>query len=72
MTEVWTVYDSPVDRVDTPGRYVARKWRRRQDQPRSGVLQDNTLAGIRAQLPRGLVRLARSPHDDPRIVEIWI
>lgn len=67
MHGLWTIYDSP---IDLPGRFVARKWV--LDQPTNDLLQDKTLDGLRAKLPRGLSRLERSPQDDPKIVEIWI
>ena len=31
----------------------------------------DTLAGIRAMLPPGLLRLERMPSDPPEVVEIW-
>lgn len=65
--ELWTVYDSP---IDLPERFVARKWL--LDQPTNELLQDKTLDGLRQKLPRGLVRLERSQHDDPKIVETWV
>ena len=67
MLDIWTVYDSP---IDLPGRFVARKWK--LDRPTNEILQDKTLNGLRAKLPHGLVRLERSPEDDPKIVETWI
>lgn len=67
MLELWTIYDSP---VDLPGRYVARKWL--LDKPTNELLQDKTLDGLRGKLPQGLIRLERSQHDDPKIVELWI
>jgi len=67
MLELWTIYDSP---VDLPGRFVARKWL--LDNPTSELLQDKTLDGLREKLPQGLIRMERSPQDDPKIIEIWI
>lgn len=67
MLELWTVCDSP---IDLPGRFVARKWV--LDQPTNELVQDKTLDGLRAKLPRGLTRLERSPQDDPKILETWI
>jgi hypothetical protein len=37
----------------------------------NSVLLANTLDDLRLRLPTGLVRLDRSPEDDPVIVEIW-
>lgn len=67
MLELWTIYDKP---DDFPGGFVARKWL--LDQPTSELLQNQTLEGIRAMLPHGLMCLPRAPEDDPRIVETWI
>lgn len=67
MREIWTVYDSP---TDFPGCFVARKWL--LDQPTHEFLQDATLEGLRAKLPKGLTPLQRSSQDDPKIVESWI
>lgn len=67
MLALWTVYDSP---TDLPGRFVARKWL--LDQPTNDLLEDKTLDGLRAKLPPGLTCLARSPQDDPKIVETWV
>ena len=66
ILELWTVYDSP---IDLPGRFVARKWL--LDQPTDELLQDKTLDGLRKKLPKGLMRMERSPQDDPKIVETW-
>jgi hypothetical protein len=35
------------------------------------VLVADTLAGVQAQLPPGLVRSERQPADPPDVVEIW-
>lgn len=67
ILELWTVYDSP---IDLPGRFVARKWL--LDRPTDELLQDRTLDGLRQKLPQGLVRLERSPQDEPKIVETWV
>ena len=64
---IWVVYDSP---LDLPGRFVARKWV--LDKPTAEILQGKTLEEVRAQLPPGLVCLARADEDDPKIVETWI
>lgn len=65
--EMWTVYDSP---TDFPDLFVARRWL--LDRPTEEVLQDKTLDGLRRKLRQGLVRLERSPQDDPKIVETWL
>lgn len=51
-----------------PGAFVARLV---TDAPTPYVLLADTLAGIRAQLPPGLVRLGRQPAEPPDLVEIW-
>lgn len=66
ILELWTVYESP---IDLPGRFVARKWL--LDRPTNELLQDKTLDGLREKLPQGLMRMERSPQDDPKIVETW-
>ena len=35
------------------------------------LLLADTLAGVRAMLPPGLVRSERMPADPPEVVEIW-
>jgi len=35
------------------------------------LLLADTLTGIRAMLPSGLVRSGRQPSDPPEVVEIW-
>lgn len=67
MLELWVVFDSP---RDFPGQFVSRKWI--LNQPTNEVLQDTTLSGLRSQLPKGLFRLDRSPHDDATVVETWV
>src|SRR6476469_4614309 len=39
--------------------------------PFPSLLLADTLAGIRAMLPPGLVRSERMPSDPPEVVEIW-
>lgn len=68
----WVVYFSP---SDFPGKYVLRT---------QVVLSDGTiafsslarsadsLAEIRAHIPRGLCRLERHPKDAPAIIECWL
>ncbi len=70
---IWTIYHSP---KDFPGRYVARLWLvghgLPEPRPTDQFMTSNTLDGIRAMLPPGLVCLQRSSDDDPVIVETWI
>jgi hypothetical protein len=57
------------DQIDHPGDLVARLV---IDVLTPYVLLADTLAGLHAQLPLGLVRLERQPSDPPEIVETWI
>lgn len=68
--DIWTVYWNP---SDYPGVYVVR----RCTVGAAGVtMHDNptvalTLDKARAAVPAHLLRLPRSPADDPVIVEVW-
>ena len=67
MLDVWIVYDSP---SDYQGKFVARRFEIKK--PTSDVLVADTLPGLRALLPPGLVRLERTQHDQEHIVEVWV
>ena len=61
--------------LDYPGKYVVRGQVARP----GGVVADpepvgvvDTLEEARALIPEGLVCLARSPEDQPQIVESWV
>jgi hypothetical protein len=41
-------------------------------QPHETARFADTLEGVRAHLPPGLVLLSRHPNDDPAIYETWI
>lgn len=64
---IWTIYDHPSDYPDC---FVAHLFM--NDQPTNYRLKHATLDGLRAMLPPELVCLARSPGDDPVIVECWL
>ena len=65
---LWTVYDKP---KDFPGLYVARKFTLAGPTPTTMTSED--LDALRNALARmGLVPMARSPEDDPVIIESWI
>lgn len=68
---LWTVYASP---RDYPGKFVARRWAIRQGQAvaTDSVRVADTLADVRAALPRGMHRIVRAPVDDACIVESWV
>lgn len=72
ILSIWTVYDHP---SDYPASFVAR----RHEVQAGGITVATpdavfapTLEEVRAKLPRDLVPIARSPGDDPVIVESWI
>jgi hypothetical protein len=67
VLDVWIIYDSP---SDYPGHFVARRFL--VNQPTADVLTAATLEDVRALLPKGLLRLERTQHDQPHIVEVWV
>jgi hypothetical protein len=69
---IWTVYDHPRDYPDS---WVARRVdisRQRGVVMTSEMFLADSLEELRALLPPGLARIARSPMDDPKIAETWI
>lgn len=78
MLEIWTIYDHP---RDFPDNFVARKFL--NDMPTDEILVASNLLEIR-ELIQNLssesaipiaspsCRIARSPEDDPNIVESWL
>lgn len=67
------IYYSPSDYL---GKFVTRcHWVHR-----TGVITHDeepmavadTISGARAPIPEDMVRLNRSPHDPPHVVEVWI
>jgi hypothetical protein len=65
---LWTIYDRPSDYPDS---FVARKFI--VDRPTDEVIVRDTLAEVREAIgSRALVRIERSPSDDPKIVEVWL
>lgn len=70
--DLWTIYDHP---TDYPDLYVARRWRIGAGVmiATGHVLGDTDIEKIRQNLyRRGLVRINRSPQDDPKIMEVWL
>lgn len=67
----WVIYEHP---KDFPNKFVARPfftgcgWYTALEFHKTA----DTLEGIRASLPTGLVRTERHPSDDSVIVEVWI
>lgn len=68
---MWIVYDHP---ADYPEGFLARRWLAgaMAAEPTQTAVVGATLEAVRAQLPIGLIRLARDPEDDPVIVETWM
>jgi hypothetical protein len=73
MLTMWTIYSSPADYPDVP--FVVRGWAVGP----YGALADtgalgfaDTLDEARNMIPDGLVRMERSPDDDPVVVETWM
>jgi len=68
---IWTVYERP---QDYPDRCVARRWLATTPvpSPTDDVLLADDLAGLRQQMPAGLVRMPRHQDDDPVILETWM
>lgn len=70
LLDQWIVYERP---LDYPRHYVVRRheighgWHR----PTGDVLLADSLQNARRLIPVGLVRIPRSPEDDPTIVETW-
>lgn len=65
---MWTIYDHP---SDYPRHYVVRATIVGRSVPSERVQLADTLEEARALVPDGLFCLARSPGDDPVIVETW-
>lgn len=70
---VWVIYKNP---SDFPGLFVVRRW-----ESFYGIgnpIADpvcrtaETLEAARNLIPDGLVLVARSPEDDPAVLETWL
>jgi hypothetical protein len=66
---LWTVYENP---TDYPGKFVARLFD--GTTPTANVIIADDLETIRDMMrfKYGMVKLMRSPCDDPKIVEVWL
>jgi hypothetical protein len=62
----WVVMRDP---PDYPDKVVARLT---TDAPTLYVLVADTLGGLHATLPPGLVRSSRRPAQPPEVIEIWL
>ena len=67
----YTIYEKP---RDYPHCWVVREFRITRDGPvpSDTVVIAPDLDKARSVIPPGLVCLARSPEDDPTIVETWL
>lgn len=66
---MWTIYDHP---ADYPRHFVVRSYLvGREGEGSSRVQLADSLEEARACVPPGLFCMARSPDDDPPIVETW-
>lgn len=68
---MWVITQNP---SDFPGKFVAREWLVGAGCQAATLNHHvaDTLDGVRAMLPVGLVVLPRDPSDDAVIVESWI
>ena len=56
------------DQAGYPDEFVARLI---NDAPTAYVLVADSLPGLQAQLPTGLMQSDRQPMDPPEVVEMW-
>lgn len=70
---MWTVYDHP---ADYPDKFVARRFEVDRTGPRvtDSIIIADDIETIRdvLQFEMHLVKLMRSPEDDPVIMETWL
>jgi hypothetical protein len=70
---MWTVY---ADHPDYPGKFVARRFDVDKDGPKlsASFIVHADLDALRdiLEFELGLVKLTRSPDDNPKIVETWL
>jgi len=68
---MWTVYDHP---IDYPDKFVARRFDVDAGGPSASVIVMDDLDDLRDILAYDmqLTCLARSPEDEPQIVETWL
>ena len=67
--EMYVVYDKTT--IDYPGKYVIRRFVDGAPDMEPLIVGD-TLEGVLSALPPGLSKLARSPYDEPVILEVWL
>jgi hypothetical protein len=70
---MWTVYKNP---SDYPGKFVARRFDvdASGPKPSASIIVMDDLEKLRdvLEFELGLVKLMRSPGDEPQIVETWL
>lgn len=68
---MWTIYEKP---KDFPDSYVARMFEvAKEPVATHHTIRSDQLEPLRAAFAQaGLVCMARSPEDDPKIVEVWL
>lgn len=64
---LWTIYKHPRDH---PKSYVARQFI--LDEPTQVTFIADTYEKLIRKIPPGMIRMPRSPFDDPVIIETWI
>lgn len=67
----YVIYKNP---KDMPGKYVTRKWEiwPGGPKPTTEAFSCATLKEARSHVPQDMVKLDRSPGDDPVIYEVWV
>lgn len=71
ILNIWTVYDHP---ADFPHSYVARRFEAGPlgSHPTADIVEGELLAIRECFESCGLTCLARTPDDEPQIVECWL
>lgn len=68
LLKMWTIYDHPSDYPDC---FVAREFV--MDKPTENLIATPDLETLRGHfIEIGLTCLARSPEDNPSVVETWL
>jgi len=65
--ELFVIYEGP---REFPGHFVVRRWE--NDVPTGDFALAPSLDAARAEVPRGLFWIPRSPEDQAHIVEVWL
>jgi hypothetical protein len=72
MMEMFVVYERP---RDYPDKFVLRRWSIGPGSAEGDAdwfVLGETLDDVRAAVPQHCIRVGRSPHDEPQIVESWV